>query len=153
MSDLGNILFWLGVVSSLACLGYALRRYAAALRNRPNITKDDIVYEERFASGSSLRNVVTRIGGARSCLRIVVTGDLLWITSWFPFTLFAAVYDLEHVIPLRSISSIRPTRFFGADSLVLSYTDAAGRSHSLRLTPRNRERLLAVLRPSETNVA
>jgi len=151
MSDFHNVVFWLSLLPSVVFLGYLIRRYVVALRMRPNIAKEDIVYQERFASGASQKNVLTKLGGARNCLRLVVTRDLLWVTSWFPFSVLAAVYDLVHVIPLRTISTIQPARFFGSDSLLLSYTDSSGRSHCLRLIPRNRERFLNAIQLKPEN--
>jgi hypothetical protein len=158
MSNFHNPLFWLSLLPTPIFIGYIVRRYVAALHTQPKITKEDIVYQERFASGASQKNILTKIGGARNCLRLVVTRDLLWVTSWFPFTVLAAAYDLVHVIPLRSIIAVRPERYFGTDTLLLSYTDGSGRSHSLRLAPKNAERFLRAIQPqsgfaSPTNVA
>ncbi len=63
--------------------------------------KEEIVYQEFFASGASRKNILTKLGGARNCLRLLVTRDFLWVTSWFPFSIIAPVYDLEHIVPLR----------------------------------------------------
>ena len=150
MTDFPNPFFWLSLLPSLAFFGYIIQRCVVALRTRPNLAKEDIVYEERFASGASLKNILTKLGGARNCLRLVVTRDLLWVTSWFPFSVIAAVYDLVHVIPLQRISSVQTTRILGFESLILSYTDRAGRSHSLRLIPRNPARFLNALQPHAT---
>jgi hypothetical protein len=147
MNDFLQLLYYLSFVPALVLFGYMVQRYIVALRNRPDIAKEDIVYQERFASGASQKNVLTKLGGARNCVRLVVTRDLLWVTSWFPFTIFAAVYDLVHVIPLRSISSIQQERFFGSDSLLLSYSDSSGRRHSLRLIPKNRQSFLRAVQP------
>ena len=103
MADFPNPFFWLSLLPSLAFFGYIIQRYVVALRTRPNLAKEDIVYEERFASGASMKNILTKLGGAQYCLRLVVTRDLLWVTSWFPFSVIAAVYDLVHIIPLQSI--------------------------------------------------
>ena len=153
MSDSNNIVFWLSLLPSVVFFGYIIQRYVVALRSRPNIAKEDIVYQERFASGASQKNVLTKLGGARNCLRLVVTREVLWVTSCFPFSVIAAVYDLVHVIPLRRISSVQPARYFGSDSLLLSYSDVSGRSHSMRLIPKNRERFLTAIqfRPDYSN--
>ena len=109
------------------------------------MAKEDIVYQEFFASGASQKNILTQIGGGRNCVRLVVTRDLLWVTSWFPFSLIAPIYDGVHVIALGKISSVEPSRFFGADSLLLSYADDAGEIHTLRLMPQHRERFLRAI--------
>lgn len=157
MTDFHNPVLWLSLLPSVVFFGYIIQRYVTALRTRPDISKQDIVYQEHFASGASQKNILTKLGGARNCLRLVVTRDLLWITSWFPFSVITAVYDLAHVIPMRSISSVQSARFLGADSLILSYTDSAGGSHSLRIIPKDRELFLSAIQfqvndPNAANV-
>lgn len=145
MPDRDTIVLSLSMLPTLALFGYIVVRYVAALRNRPIFAKEEIVYQEFFASGASQKNLITKLGGANNCLRLLVTRDLLWVTSWFPFSVLAATYDLVHVIPLRSISSISPSRHFFSNTLLLSYTDEFGQVHSLRLIPKNPERFLAAV--------
>jgi hypothetical protein len=145
MIDFSHVLFWLSFLPAIVFFGYIIQRNIAVFRTRPKIAKEDIVYQEFFASGASQKNFLTKLGGARNCLRLVVTRDLLWVTSWFPFSLIAPIYDGVHVIPLPRISSVQPSRFFGSDSLLLSYTDDSGRTHTLRLIPRHRERFLTAI--------
>ncbi len=101
----------------------------------PSINSADIIYQEWFASGHSRKNILTRLGGARNCLRLVVTKDLLWITSWFPFSLITAFYDLEHVVRRDQILSVSRSRGFLMSSVVLIFRDSFGSQHSLRLYP------------------
>ena len=101
----------------------------------PCIKPTDIIYQEWFASGHSRKNILTRLGGARNCLRLVVTKDLLWVTSWFPFSLFTAFYDLEHVVPRDQILSVRRSRAFLMSSILLIFRDAYGAQHTLSLYP------------------
>jgi hypothetical protein len=111
----------------------------------PSIQPSDIIYQEWFASGHSRKNILTRLGGARNCLRLVVTKDLLWVTSWFPFSLFAALYDLEHVVPRAQILSVRRSRTFLMPSVLLSFRDVEGAEHTLRLYPCRRNKFLRSL--------
>jgi hypothetical protein len=141
-----TVLRYLSLVPSVFFAVYIVKRYADALRRRPAITKVDILYEENFASGASQKNWMTKIGGARNCLRLVVTKDLLWVTSWFPFGIFAAACDLDHVIPLDRVTSVQSDRFLRADTLLLTFIDLTGGSHTLRLMPKNRERFLEAIR-------
>lgn len=145
MMDADNFLFWLTLVPAIVFLGYIIRQNVVAFRTRPRIAKKEILYQEFFASGASQKNVLTKLGGGSNCVRLVVTRDILWVTSWFPFSLIAPIYDGVHVIPLPSISSVQPSRYFGSDSLLLSYHDACGRTHTLRLLPKHQERFLAAI--------
>lgn len=103
---------------------------------RPRFEPAEVVFQERFASGCSQKNILTQLGGARNCLRLVVTERVLWVTSWFPFSLLAPFYDLEHVIPLDAIVSVRRSSFFGKATLLLTYRDAGACGHTLMLLPR-----------------
>lgn len=145
MRDPKSVLFWLSFLPSIVFFGYGIRVYLLALRNRPRIAKGDIIYKENSASGCSQKNFITKIGGANNCLRLVVTRELLWVTAWGPFLAFAAFYDLSHVIPLKSISSVETSRWFGRETLLLSYRDDIGKTHSLRLIPKDRERFLSAI--------
>jgi hypothetical protein len=97
------------------------------------IKPSDILYQEWYASGHSQKNLFTRLGGARNCLRLVVTRDVLWVTSWFPFSLFTAFYDLEHVIPRDRITAVRRSWAFLLPSVLVTFRDSASGEHRLRL--------------------
>jgi hypothetical protein len=136
-SQILSVLNWLSGIATVAMFGYIVLRYARSLQTTPCFTKPDVVFQEWFASGCSQKNIITKIGGARNCLRLVVTGSFLWVTSWFPFSLIAPFYDMEHVIPLRSITSVRRDRFFGRLTFLVTFTANNGASRSLRLAPKN----------------
>ena len=138
-SQIHPVLHWLSIVATVAMFGYMVWRYVRSLQMRPSFTEADVVFQEWFASGCSQKNIITKIGGASNCLRLVVTESFLWVTSWFPFSLIAPFYDMEHVIPLRSIASVRQDRFFGRLTFIVTFTANNGASHSLRLAPKNPE--------------
>ena len=113
--------------------------YVRARRKRPQVNKSDMVYREYFASGSSHKNILTKWGGARQCLQLLVTKNLLIVTSWFPFSIISPLYDLEHVIPLDSITSVHGSTLFGFRILLLTYRGEDGEKHTLSLRPRRPE--------------
>jgi hypothetical protein len=130
-----SVLF--SAIITAVSIGYLVFLYVRALKMRPTFEPSDVVFQERFASGCSQKNILTKLGGARNCLRLVVTRSFLWVTSWFPFSLFSPFYDLEHVIPLDSILSVRPSTILGRRTLILTFRDAAGETHALRLAPKD----------------
>jgi hypothetical protein len=73
---------------------------------------DNAVFAEAWRSGRSLKNVLTRIGGARNCLLVYVADGALTIVPVFPFNLMflPETYGLETTIP---ISDIRVTSLDG----------------------------------------
>ena len=101
----------------------------------PPIAPSDIIYEEWFASGHSRKNLLTMVGGAQNCLHLVVTDDLLQVTSWFPFSLLTPFYDLEHVIPRTQIVSVRQSWGLFGRSFLVTFRDDCGAEHALRLWP------------------
>ena len=125
--------------------GLALWRHLQARQNRPRIEPSEVVYQEWFASGWSEANLFTRLGGAQNCLRLVVTRELLWITSWFPFSAFTSLYDLEHVIPLQSITAVNLSPRLWTNRLLLSYSDASGVEHTVGLVPKHPDQFLQAL--------
>ncbi len=112
----------------------------------------EIVFQESFASGHSHKNIFCMIGGARNCLRLVVTQDFLCVTSWFPVSLITPFYDLEHLIPLDAITSIRRSGIFFQNAFRITYQDANGKEHTLTLYswhPNDFERSLRAKRETD----
>jgi hypothetical protein len=99
----------------------------------PSIKPSDVLFQEWFASGHSRKNLLTLLGGARNCLRLVVTKDMLRVTSWFPFSMITPFYDLEHVIPRDRITAVRRSWAFLLPSVLVTFRDAAGEEHTLWL--------------------
>lgn len=126
-------------------LSYMIYRWRAAEKKKPPLPKSGIIYQEWFASGFSEATLLTRLGSAKNCLRLIVTAEHLVITAWFPFVLFSAFYDLEHVIPLGSLRPVERKRVFGHKYLRLTYTDAPGRTHTIALESKHPEAFLAAL--------
>jgi hypothetical protein len=144
-SELHPALYWLSWTATVAVLGWGVWRYFIAVRDRPRFEKADVVFQEWFASGCSQKNIITKVGGARNCLRLVVTKNFLWVTSWFPFSLIAPFYDMEHVIPLDAIVCVRHSHFVGRSTLLLTYRDFKGETHTLRLLPKKPNDFIASL--------
>ena len=144
-SDIHPALYLLSMAATVAVLGWWVWRYFRAVGAKPSFEAADVVFQEWFASGCSEKNIITKLGGARNCLRLVVTRSFLWVTSWFPFSLIAALYDMEHVIPLDAIVSVQRSRFFGRSTFLLTYRDANREEHTLRLLPKNPDDFIASL--------
>jgi hypothetical protein len=136
---------WLNLALSVLLLGYVIYKYVLAVRNHRLVNVREAIYQEWFASGYSMKNLLTRLGGARNVLRLVVTRDVLWVTSWFPFSLITPVYDLEHVIPLDQITSVEVKRGFFIRGVQVSYADSFGKLHSLKLVPKDEPAFIKAL--------
>ena len=66
------------------------------------------LFMERWTSGRSLHNFVSRLGGARNCLFVAVTQNDLIVRPHFPFTLFflPEIYGLEIVAPRSAVRGV-----------------------------------------------
>ena len=146
MSHSPELTYWIYRAASVAAAAYAVSRYVSALAHRPTFSRSDILFQEWFASGCSQKNVLTKLGGGHNCVRLVITRDLLWITSWFPFSLMAPLFDMEHVVPLTQIASVDRRRFLFSNTLLLTYSDGGAVQHTVRLVPRDIEGFVSRLR-------
>lgn len=84
---------------------------------------------------------------------MVVARDFLWVTAWFPFWLITTAYNLEYVIPLQTITAVKPARFLGFKSILITYTDKRAHPRTVRLYPRNREQFLHAIGRTRTGAA
>jgi hypothetical protein len=147
MTPLQLAFLCMSALGGAVALAFVLSAFFEARSRRPTILAEEIIFKENFASGNSLKNVITRFGGARNCLRLVVTRDLLLVTSWFPFSLITPFYDLEHSIPINRISALESDSFLWFKGIRVVFTDEYGNNHSLALYPRNLEGFLNALGP------
>jgi hypothetical protein len=76
---------------------------------------DTAVFAEAWRSGRSLKNVLTRIGGARNCLLVYVADGALTIVPVFPFNLMflPEIYGLETTSPISDITVTSMDGLFG----------------------------------------
>ena len=102
------LLFAIALVWNVVVVGFLLWKRKRRGLVLPRSTDPEVVFSERFASGSSHKSWITRLGGAKNCLTVIVTKSQLAITTFFPFTAFAGIYDLEHLIPLSDINGVAP---------------------------------------------
>jgi hypothetical protein len=64
---------------------------------------------------------------------VVVTDDDIRVCLPFPFSIFAYELDLEHRIPLTSITGLEQWRHWLGTSLLLDYTGTEGHSYRIEL--------------------
>lgn len=75
-----------GFAFSLLCASILYRlRKPDGLTMKP---RGEILFHERFGSGNSHRNLLTKLGGAQNCLLVTVTDRELLVRPWFPFNMF-----------------------------------------------------------------
>lgn len=134
-----DIPLWINICITSAVIAFLALNYIRSFKAKPRFSPNEIVFQEWFASGASQKNIFTKFGGAHNCLRLVVTKDWLWVTSWFPFSVIAPIYDLEHVIPFSAIKDIRRQRSFGRAVFVILFTTRRGVTRAIKISPKDPE--------------
>jgi len=107
-------------------------------------------FKESRCSGRSLKNLLTRIGGAHRALLVYVKDGELVVTPFFPFNLLflPEIYGLDYTIPTRSISKLeRKLSLFG-EKVVLRFENDTPASVELRV--RNTDALVRALAPQHS---
>ena len=103
----------------------------------------DATFCERGASGQAL----DRIGGARNCLMVAVTGDEIWITPTFPFNMIApyGMLGMEHRIAKRDVISVQAHKALWRTSIILQFTGKGAGRKALDLRLKAPGRFLAAI--------
>ena len=109
----------------------------------PKLLDSDVKFSEKMASGRSLKNWATKIGGARNCLVVQVSNDGLLVRPFFPFNLMflPEVYDLEHFIPLERIKKIEPNN----NKIRIDFETEKGVKNSLELRLKQHQKFIDIL--------
>jgi hypothetical protein len=108
----------------------------------------DALYVERWASGHSLRNVVTRLGRASGCLWVAVTPDALHVGLHFPFNLafLGEIYRLEHRVDVRDVRAVETSRsLLGRRAVRVRFARADGGDETIELQVADPDALTAAL--------
>ncbi|MBC8140477.1 MAG: hypothetical protein H7Y38_03455 [Armatimonadetes bacterium] len=119
-----NVFAIVGNILLLAHVAYHWRKRPPVAFEMP--PKEAILHEEYAASGNSLRDLLTRFGGARNCLHLVVTADALYIRPVFPFSIFGTLLDLSHHVPRWRLVSLRETKSLLYDGYEIEYKHNSG---------------------------
>ena len=85
--------------------------------------------------------LLARLGTARNCIQVQVTGSELHLHPHFPFTIgfMPELYGLDLVIPLERISSATITGGNYAQIVEVVYCTSGGDQNTIQLLLRNAE--------------
>jgi len=101
VKDNFTVLFTVGIVTTAIAVALSIVYRVTKRKSIVSIPEQDVLFKERWASGFTQKNLLTKLGGAGNCLSITLSRNALIIRPMFPFNLMflPEVYDLEHVIP------------------------------------------------------
>jgi hypothetical protein len=105
------------------------------------------LFVEKWTSGRSLRSLKTKLGGARNCLLVAVTKELLFIRPHFPFTLgfLPETYGLDWEIPRSKIKRVSTVRGLLKDSVLVEFSLPQAETGRVELKLRDPEKFMQVL--------
>lgn len=107
------------------------------MKGKPIVSRapSDAVFHENWCSGRSLRNMLTRIGGARNCLMVYVRESELVVTPKFPFTLMflPEIFGLDVRVPITSITAVERTSSLIGRSLRIAFAEGGPPPVELKL--------------------
>jgi hypothetical protein len=138
----------IGVVGNALMILAAIAYRAMKGKGAPRIPKSDIKFSERWVSGGSRKNLITRLGGAQNCLAVVLGSNALIVRPMFPFNLafFAEIYDLEHCIARDKIKRIQSEEGQGAGVVAIEFVKD-GKERVVELKLRKRQEFLRAVSP------
>ena len=136
-------LAWILLVAA-ASVGYRLYKGRYILRPRfPNA-----LFCEKWRSGRSHRNLITRLGGASGCLWVAVTADELLVGPHFPFNLLflPEMYGLEYRASGADIEMVALRRtLFGGQRAVVELRTGQGVRETFELALRDPDKFISVV--------
>ena len=138
-----TIIWFIAVIFILTTL---YRRGKNALSIFPDIDSVNVLFREKRASGYSTQSTLTKMGGARNALDIVVTDKELWIRSMLLLASFGQQYDLLHRIPVKDILSINRNR----KKVTIDFNSGVGQQKQVVLKIKNTEKFLNAINELKT---
>lgn len=135
------VVWCLGV--GLCLFGFAAMAWWQILRGPqfPSLSSVNVLHRERFASGCSHRSLITRLGGAKNMLHVVLTDTELWVTTFAYFRGVAGFYDLDHRIPLAEVTHIEDR----GKSVLITFNRGDYTSGTLQLRLRDKDHFIRQL--------
>jgi hypothetical protein len=145
LKDNFKLLLFLAVVSNAAVILASILYRAWKGKTHLAIPAFDLKFSEKWVSGSSHKNILTKIGGASNCLVVELSKNALIIRPMFPFNLAflpqAYFLDLEHFIPTSKIKSVQPDGTGDKGRVIVEF-EAAGGDKRIELLLRKRQDFL-----------
>ncbi len=132
------------VLGVLACAWVVYWLWRRKGRFAP-LASEPVIFREIGASGFSRKNVLTRFGGARGVLEVLVTDRTLVIRLAGPFSILATAgwLDIEQVIPRSDIIGVVP---HGDSAVEVTFKKPGGETGKYELILKERQRFLESVR-------
>lgn len=140
-----NVKLIFAICFGTSAIAILVSNFHRALRKkkRLEIPEFDIKFSEKWVTGFSNKNNLTKLGGASNCLIVELSRNALAVRLMFPFNLgfLPQVYDLEHFIPIDKIKRIQADETGDKGRVIIDFETAGGEKR-IELTLRKRQEFL-----------
>ncbi len=144
-----NFNLFLGLVLAWTALWLAFFAWRRMQRGawHPPVLPSQVLFSEKFVSGASQKNLLTKFGGARNALSVTVTSDALLIKYLPPFNWIMpfGFNDLEHYVSRRNIRMVKPITSWGRDGVVIEFVAENAGPKRIELLLRHRNQFMAAI--------
>jgi hypothetical protein len=146
LKDNFKLLFIISIAGTLLVVLASIVYRTLKGKHLPAVPEQDIKFTERWVSGVSHKNLLTKLGGASNCLSVTLSRNALIVRPMFPFNLMflPEVYDLEHFIPRSKIKRIQMDEHGKAGSIIIEFESDSG-ERRVKLMLRKREEFLRAI--------
>lgn len=113
----------------------------------PPFSEYDVLFDERFASGFSRKNLFTRCFGAHNSLVVRVLHDALLIEPivYYKWLMPVGFNDLEHYVQRTDIISVNAGSVVGHETVQIQFHANDGQRRTIELVLRNPQEFKAAL--------
>jgi hypothetical protein len=132
----------------LVCVAFFAWRRHQAGPTHPPFSESDVLFSEKYVSGSSDKNLFARLGGARNALAVTVLKDALLVepVGIFKWLMPPGFNDLEHYVPRSNILRVDAASTLGRNTVRIEIRGRDGTTRTVELAVRGHAELLSALR-------
>jgi hypothetical protein len=143
----GDVLFTLAFLWFFGWIAASAFHRRAKGKPIHTVPPDNALFVEKWTSGRSLRSLVTKLGGARNCLLVAVTSDVLLIRPHFPFTLgfLPETYGLDWEIPRKDIKRVSKSRGLMRETVLVEFGLPQAQTGRVELMLRDADKFIQAL--------
>lgn len=125
---------------------FAWRRHSVGPIHPP-FSGSDIRFSEKYVSGSSDKNLFTRLGGARNALAVTVLKDALLVepVGIFKWLMPPGFNDPEHYVSRMNILRVEAASTLGRKTVRIEIRGRDGATRTLELALRGYQEFLSAL--------
>ncbi|WP_196889351.1 hypothetical protein [Aureivirga sp. CE67] len=114
-----------------------------ALSIFPDLDSVTILFREKYASGRSNNSFLTKIGGSKKTLEVILTTQEFWVRGNIITAAVSLKFDLIHKIPFSKIKKVERTN---GSMISIYFVSEANVNTNLELKLKNPDQFIDILK-------